>query len=64
MGPLNHVCIKGYKYFLTLDFTRYSWICLMKTKVEAYTHLQNFINIYEISYLSHKNLWLPGFRYY
>jgi len=45
--PFNHVFVEGCKYFLTVVdyFNRYTWICLMKTKVETCTHLQNFINM-------------------
>jgi len=49
-GHFNHVYVEGYKYFLTIkdDFIQYTWIYLMKTKVETPTHLQNFINMIEI----------------
>ena len=52
---MNHISIEGYKYFLTLVnyFTRYTWICLMKTKVEPCTYLQNFINMIESPFSTH-----------
>ena len=54
-GPFNHVFVEGYKYFWTvLDyFTRYTWICLMKTNAETHTHLRNFINKIENQFNCH-----------
>jgi len=54
-SPFNHVYVEGYKYFITvLDyFTRHTWICLMKTKVETRTNLQNFIDMIENQFNYH-----------
>jgi len=44
-GPIAISSIHGYKYFLTIvdDFSRHSWIFLMKTKGETRNLLHNFI---------------------
>ena len=45
MGPLGVSSIHGHKYFLTIvdDFSRYTWIHLMKSKSETREHMQCFV---------------------
>jgi len=44
-GPLNVHSLHGYKYFLTIvdDYSRYTWIHLMKSKSETRDYMQCFI---------------------
>jgi hypothetical protein len=44
-GPLAVNSFDGHKYFLTIvdDFSRFTWILLLKTKYEVRQHLTNFI---------------------
>ena len=51
-GPYVTPSISGHKYFLTLvdDFSRFTWIILMKTKSEARQHLTNFISFIETQF--------------
>lgn len=48
-GPFSQVSIHGHKYFLTIvdDYSRYTWIVLLKTKSEVKMHVQNFIALIE-----------------
>ncbi|WVZ08327.1 hypothetical protein V8G54_021673 [Vigna mungo] len=48
-GPLNTVSIHGHKYFLTLvdDFSRFTWVYLLKSKAEVKIVLPNFIHLIE-----------------
>ncbi|WVZ10350.1 hypothetical protein V8G54_014880 [Vigna mungo] len=48
-GPLQTVSIDGHKYFLTLvdDFSRFTWVHLLKSKAEVKSVLPNFINFIE-----------------
>lgn len=48
-GPLDITSIHGHKYFLTVldDFTRYTWITLLKSKAEVSHHVQHFIALVE-----------------
>jgi len=43
-GPVNIVSVYGHKYFLTIvdDYSRHTWIYLMKAKSETETLLHNF----------------------
>ncbi|KAK2375797.1 putative mitochondrial protein [Trifolium repens] len=44
-GPISIKSVHHHSYFLTAvdDYSRYTWIILMKTKSEARQHVQNFI---------------------
>lgn len=46
-GPLAVQSIHGHKYFLTVvdDFTRHTWLFLMKTKSETTTLVKNFVQL-------------------
>ena len=48
-GPFSKVSIHGEKYFLTIvdDYSRYTWVVLLKSKSEVKTHVQNFIALIE-----------------
>ena len=48
-GPFSKSSIHGHRYFLTIldDFSRYTWVVLLKSKSEVKTHVQNFINLIE-----------------
>ena len=48
-GPFSKSSIHGHRYFLTVldDFSRYTWMVLLKSKSEGKTHVQNFINLIE-----------------
>ena len=39
-GPFSKISIHGHKYFLTIldDFSRYTWVILLKSKPEVQTH--------------------------
>jgi len=45
LGPLAFPSLHGHKYFLTLidDFTRHTWIFLVKLKSKARTLMHNFV---------------------
>ena len=47
--PFSKSSIHGHKYFLTIldDFSRYTWVVLLKSKSEVKAHVQNFINLIE-----------------
>nr|KYP36109.1 Retrovirus-related Pol polyprotein from transposon TNT 1-94 [Cajanus cajan] len=51
-GPFSKASIHGHKYFLTIldDFSRYTWVVLLKSKSEVKTHVHNFINLVENQY--------------
>jgi hypothetical protein len=51
-GPYSHTSILGHKYFLTLvdDFSRFTWVILMKSKGETRKHLTNFISFVETQF--------------
>lgn len=53
-GPYSIPSIHGHKYFLTLvdDFSRFTWIALMKNKSETIKHLQHFIAYDETQFQS------------
>jgi len=40
-GPFSQSSIRGHKYFLTIvdDFSRFTWIVLLKSKGEVRTHI-------------------------
>ncbi|CAJ2644692.1 unnamed protein product [Trifolium pratense] len=44
-GPLSIASVHNHRYFLTIvdDYSRYTWIILLKSKSEVSTHVQNFI---------------------
>ena len=48
-GPFSKASIHGEKYFLTIvdDFSRYTWVVLLKSKSEVKMHVQNFIALIE-----------------
>jgi hypothetical protein len=48
-GPISIKSVHHHSYFLTAvdDYSRYTWIILMKTKSEARQHVQNFITFAE-----------------
>jgi hypothetical protein len=52
--PLAVKSVNGFSYFLTDvdDYTRYTWITLMKTKAEARQNVVNFIQLIENQYNS------------
>jgi len=51
-GPCSTTSITGYKYFLTIidDFSRFTWIKLMKHKSQTRDHLKNFVNYIETQF--------------
>jgi hypothetical protein len=51
-GPHGVVSVAGHKYFLTLvdDFSRFTWIILMKNKAETRNHIMNFVNYIETQF--------------
>jgi len=48
-GPFSKVSIHGHKYFLTIvdDFSRFTWVVLLKTKAEVQINVQNLIALVE-----------------
>jgi hypothetical protein len=48
-GPLSIPTFEGYRYFLTIvdDYTRFTWIRLMKYKADVKVLLPSFINTFE-----------------
>ena len=50
-GPFSTLTIDGYKYFLTIvdDFSRCTWIYLMKTKSELRFYCHNFMLLLKLS---------------
>jgi hypothetical protein len=48
-GPYSQTSIHGHKYFLTIvdNFSRYTWVVLLKSKGEVKMHVQNFITLVE-----------------
>ena len=51
-GPLSIHSIHGNSYFLTAvdDFSRFTWVILLKSKAEVRDHVQNFIKLIEKQY--------------
>ncbi|MDV3146753.1 MAG: DDE-type integrase/transposase/recombinase, partial [Sweet potato little leaf phytoplasma] len=51
-GPYRSSTHSGHKYFLTIvdDFSRYTWLFLMKTKSEALTIIPRFFKYVETQY--------------
>ncbi|XP_061373503.1 uncharacterized protein LOC133315841 [Gastrolobium bilobum] len=51
-GPYSVPSIHGYRYFLTLvdDFSKFTWVILMKTKSEVRTNIQNFVAYIETQF--------------
>jgi hypothetical protein len=51
-GPLSIPSVHNHRYFLTIvdDFSRYTWIILLKTKAEVPLHIQNFITFIQTQY--------------
>jgi len=48
-GPISIKSIHGHSYFLTAvnDFSRYTWLTLMKTKAKTIKHIVDFITLIE-----------------
>ena len=48
-GPISTTSIDGYKYYLTIvdDYSRFTWVLLLKHKTDVKTSLQNFIILTE-----------------
>jgi hypothetical protein len=53
-GPLAIKSVNGYSYFLTVvdDYSRFTWIILMKSKAETRQHIMNFVNLVATQYES------------
>jgi transposase InsO family protein len=51
-GPIATQSIHGYSYFLTIidDYSRYTWLCLLKHKSETRSKLVSSIKLIEIQY--------------
>lgn len=54
-GPSPVTSMHGHRYFLTIvdDFTRFTWIFLMKTKAEVQTLLPQFCKMIETQFETH-----------
>jgi IS30 family transposase len=54
-GPFSTSTIHGHKYFLTVvdDFSRFTWVILMKGKFETASKIQDFIQFAE-NHFDHK----------
>ncbi|GAU15708.1 hypothetical protein TSUD_307180 [Trifolium subterraneum] len=48
-GPYSTATLHGHKYFLTIvdDFSRFTWVILLKGKNEVASHVQHFIHLVE-----------------
>ena len=48
-GPFSKISINGHKYFLTIldDYSRYTWVILLKSKAEVQMNIQNFVALVE-----------------
>ena len=48
-GLFSKHFIHGHKYFLAIldDYSPYTWVVLLKTKVEVKTHIENFVALVE-----------------
>jgi hypothetical protein len=48
-GPDTTATVHGHKYFLTIvdDFSRFTWLILLKGKAEVASQVQNFIHLVE-----------------
>jgi hypothetical protein len=46
-GPYSTATLHGHKYFLTIvdDFSRFTWLVLLKGKREVASHIQHFIHL-------------------
>ena len=51
-GPFNVSSIHGHKYFLTVvdDFSRFTWLYLLKLKSEVPNKIQNFVSFVEVHF--------------
>jgi Integrase core domain len=51
-GPAAVESYNGFKYFVIFidDFSRTTWIYLMKNKSEVFSHFQNFTNMIETQF--------------
>ena len=51
-GPAPVDSYNGYKYYVIFidDFSRATWLYLMKNKNEVFSHFQNFVNLIETQY--------------
>ena len=54
-GPISIKSIHGHSYFLTAvdDFSRYTWLTLMKTKAKTRQHIVDFITLIENHFSCH-----------
>jgi len=61
-GPYRHPCLSGAHYFLIIvdDFTRFTWIFLMKHKNEAQSLLKFFFNYVLIQFKVHIKILRSG----
>ena len=52
MGSLSTTTIDGYKYFLTIvdDFTRYTWVYLLKHKSETQSIFPKFATMFSTQF--------------
>ena len=50
-GPYSVNTIHGHKYFLTIvdDFSRFTWVCLMRSKSETQQHITNFVLMVDVA---------------
>lgn len=57
-GPYSYTSILGHKYFLSLvdDFSRFTWVILMKSKAETRKHLTNFLAFIETQFHTNSNV--------
>ena len=48
-GPFSKTSVHGHKYFLTIldDYSRYTWVVLLKSKAEVKLNVENFIIMIE-----------------
>lgn len=48
-GPLSIISIHGHRYFLTIvdDYSRHTWLFLMKHKFEVPSHIMSFVQLVE-----------------
>ena len=46
-GTFSKMSMHGHKYFLTIldDFSRFTWVSLLKSKAKVQISIQNFINL-------------------
>jgi hypothetical protein len=51
-GPIAITTVLGHSYFLTAvdDYSRYTWLTLMKSKSEVKSHVQNLVKLLETQF--------------